>query len=86
MLLEKGLVALRSVPKKSCFGNEGNLFRFLSTKKKLVKNSSIQNFSSPIPLCLFILHCELVKRASLRLQGLIQPRNFKVVRYEYNGV
>ena len=33
MLLEKGLVALRSVPKKSCFGNEGNLFRFLSTKK-----------------------------------------------------
>ena len=85
MLLEKGLVALRSVSKKSCFANEGNLFRFLSTKK-LVKNSSIQNFSSPIPLCLFILHCELVKRASLRLQGLIQPRNFKVVRYEYNGV
>ena len=33
MLFEKGLVALQSVPEKSCFGNKGNLFRFLSTKK-----------------------------------------------------
>ena len=32
MLLEKGhVVALQSVPKKSCFGNEGNLLPFLCT-------------------------------------------------------